>query len=347
MRSTRLKISYLRNKISDLLPDENDILGYAGISNILIIESLNESYNLLSLLEAYNEKFETILAKRNVAHLIDNANHYLNEIWNSEQKADRFNDFLNSIAQIRFTLKESYLSLTENTLKLEIEIVQAKEALEELTVDLEEIKHTRTEINLIKTESSEFIQELEQKHKLSIENETRINKFVENIELIDADLKGTSEKINVWKSEVQTIREDITKKQAEFIKIKTEIEQVQENNENNEEILEGLIKTLNEQLELNDKHQDYIKKTIEDVSRAGMAGSFKKRKDELKWIQFFWAVLTIASISGLLILSYTIVKPLIDSQAFELNQLLIKIPVFASAVWLGGFVQNNTALLLE
>lgn len=72
-----------------------------------------------------------------------------------------------------------------------------------------------------------------------------------------------------------------------------------------------------------------------------MAGSFKKRKDELRWTQFIWASLTIISVGGLIWLSYTLVKPLLNGQDLDLNQLYFKIPVIASAVWLGWFCSKQ------
>ena len=55
MKGIRHKISLLRNKISENLPDDNDIFGYAGISKKIIIESLSESYDLLSVLEEHKD----------------------------------------------------------------------------------------------------------------------------------------------------------------------------------------------------------------------------------------------------------------------------------------------------
>lgn len=337
MKSTRLKISHLKNKISDNLPDTADILGYAGISKAIILDSLSESYNILSVLEEYNDKFETIFAKRSVAELIDKSNHYLNDIWGTDNATTEFNEFLNIIAQIRFILKDTYLSLNNNPLRLESEIIMAKEQLSELSKDLDQIKLIKLEIETIKDDSTTFIDELEAKHTLSIENENKINEFVESIESIDEDLIGTNEKINVWKSEIQTIKEDISSKQAEIVKLKTETELIQTKNEENQLLIDKFKKTLEVQLSINKTQQDYIQKTIEDVSRAGMAGSFKKRKDELKWIQLAWAISTILSIAGLLVISYTIIKPLIGQPDIKMAQFYIKIPVFAAAVWLGWF----------
>lgn len=337
MRSTRSKITHLKNKISENLPDTADILGYAGISKTVILDSLSDSYDILAVLEEYNDKFETIFAKRSVAELIDSTNHYLNDIWGTDNATAKFNEFLNYIAQIRFILKDTYLSLNNNPLRLESEIIKAKEQLLELSQDLDQIKAIKSEIDTIKNDSAAFIDELEAKHTLSIENEKKINDFVDSVESIDEELTGTNEKIKVWKSEIQTIKEDISNKQAEIIKLKTETEQVQTKNKDNQILIDKFKDILDEQLSINKTQQDYIQKTIEDVSRAGMAGSFKKRKDELKWLQFAWAFFTILSIAGLLIISYNIIKPLMIMQNIDIVQLYIKIPVFASAVWLGWF----------
>ena len=337
MKGIRQRISLLRNKISENLPDGNDIFGYAGISKKIILESLSESYDLLSVLEEHKDKFETIFAKRSVSLAIDNSNQFLNEELGRRHTADKFNDFLYQIANIRFHLKEAYLSLSNNSLRIESEMALAKETLIELTADLDEIKSIKSEIDSIKTDSSTFIAELEAKHTLAIENEKKVNEFVANIEEIDEELTGTNEKISVWKSELLAIKEDIIKKQTEFSKLKAEIEQTQVTNNVNQTNIDKFTKTLKDQLDLNTEHQSYIKKTIEDVSRAGMAGSFKKRKDELKWIQLAWAISTIVSIAGLLWISYSIVEPIIANQDFNINHILFKLPVFASAVWLGWF----------
>ncbi len=341
MRATRHKISLLKNRIAENLPDDNDIFGYSGISKALIINSLNESYDLLSVLEDYNDKFETIIAKRSVALFIDNANYYLNDVLKSEVAVEKFNDFLINISQLRFNLKEAYITLSERPLKLDIEIKQAKAVLEELSSDLEELKKFKEKINEIKTNSFEFIGELESKHKAALENDKIISEAVENIETIYSELEGTNEKIKIWKSEIQTAKEDISKKQAEIAKLKTEIEQIQIKNKESQLNIDKFSKTLEEQLTTNKEQQKYIQKTIEDVSRAGMAGSFKKRKDELRWSQFIWAFLTIISVGGLICLSYSLVKPLLSGQKLDLNQLYFKIPVIASAVWLGWFCSKQ------
>lgn len=341
MRSLRQRISILRNKINENLSEDKDLYGYLGISKTVIIESLDESYSLLAVLEEFNDKLETVFVKREVAKNIDKAHSFLDHGLHSSEVDKEFNNLLKCIAKIRFALKESYISLSTEPFRVDYELTKAKESLELLTIDLEKIKDTSDEIIEIKTNSEEFITDLEVKHKTSIENEVKINEFVESIEQTDENLSATNEKINLWKSEVQTIREDIANKQVDITKLKTETEQIKDDNLESQSILSNQKSELNTHLENNEKQQEEIQKTIEDVSRFGMAGSFKKRKDELKNAQVLWAISTVIALSGLIAASYLIVKPILDSGDFEINQLLYKIPVFASCVWLGWFCSKQ------
>ena len=239
---------------------------------------------------------------------------------------DNFNDFLINIAQIRYNLKEAYITLTEKPLRLDIEIKQAKNALKELSNDLVKLNEIKQVIDEIKNNAQEFIGELENKHKTALENDITISKAVEKIEIVD---------------NIQNLKDEISNKQLEITKLKTEIEQIQVKSKESQLLINNFSNTLTEQLKINGKQQDYIQKTIEDVSRAGMAGSFKKRKDELRWTQFTWSFLTIISVGGLIWLSYSIMRPFLDGQEINFNQLYLKIPVIASAVWLGWFCSKQ------
>lgn len=341
MRGTRRKISLLKNKISDSIPNDNDVFGYAGISKTLILDSLTESYNLLEVLDEYNDRFEVIFAKRNVAQFIDNANNYLNNILGNDIQMDNFNDFLINIAQIRYNLKEAYITLTEKPLRLDIDVKHAKNALEELSNDLVELNGIKQVIDEIKNNAQEFIGELENKHKTALENDITIGKAVEKIEIVYNELEETSKIIKGWKLDIQNLKDEISNKQIEITKLKTEIEQIQVKSKESQLLINNFSNTLTEQLKINGEQQFYIQQTIEDVSRAGMAGSFKKRKDELRWTQFTWSFLTIISVGGLIWLSYSIMRPFLDGQEINFNQLYLKIPVIASAVWLGWFCSKQ------
>lgn len=341
MKSLRMRISHLKNKISENLGDENDLYGYLGISKVSILESMNESYDLLAPLEEFNDKFETVFAKRKVAHYIDQISLFFDKYFDTRKAEGRFNDLLDAVAGIRYILKETYISLSKKPLRVDSELAKAKESLKDSITTLEEMEKVKLEIDEIKTNSIDFITELETKHETSITNEERIVKFTERVDEIDEELSGTNEKINIWKTEIQSLKEDISLKQTEIVSLKSKVETLLEQNSDLQENIETNNNELTEQISLNEKHQKQIQETIDDVSRSGMAGSFKKRKDELRWTQTFWSFMTIVALGGLIAVSYFIVEPFLKGQPIDINQLFFKIPIFASAVWLGWFCSKQ------
>lgn len=341
MKSLRIRISHLRNKVSEKLGDENDLFGYLGINKVGILESLEESYNLLAPLEEFKDKFETIFAKRKVAYYIDQINLFFDKYLESNKATDKFNDCLESVAGIRYVLRETYISISNKPLRIDSELAKARDSLTDSIATLEKIVAVKEQIDDIKDSSVEFISELESKHENSIKNEERIVEFATKAEEIDEELTGTNEKIGVWKIEIQSLKEDIASKQTSIASLKTEVEGLVEKNNELQESVENKDELLNTQISLNKKHQTQIQETIDDVSRSGMASSFKKRKDELRWTQIFWSGMTIVALCGLIFVSYFIVEPFLKGEPVELNQLFFKIPMFASAVWLGWFCSKQ------
>lgn len=114
MRTIRLRITRLKNKIADTFSDDNDILGYAGINKENILKSLSESYDLLAPLEEFDSELETIIAKREVASCLEDINWFIDEGYHSDNAINEFNNCLNSVAKIRFVLRETLISLLRN-----------------------------------------------------------------------------------------------------------------------------------------------------------------------------------------------------------------------------------------
>ena len=258
MKSLRLRISHLKNKISENFVDDNDLYGYLGINKIGIIESLNESYDLLAPLEEFNDKLETVFAKREVAKYIDVINLFFDKYFGSRKADDKFNDLLNAVAGIRYILRDTYISISNKPIRIDSELAKAKEALIDSSTTLEEIDKVKLEIDEIKTNSAEFISELETKHDTAIKNEERIIEFTEKVDEIDEELSGTNEKINIWKAEIQTLKEDISSKQTDIASLKSQVETLLEQNSELQENIETNTSDLTEQVSLNEKHQKQI-----------------------------------------------------------------------------------------
>ena len=79
MKVSKQRISIIKRKVEEILPNEDDIFGYQGISKEKILESLNESYDLLNSLEEYDDKLEVVFLKRKIHDLFEEVNLYLKD----------------------------------------------------------------------------------------------------------------------------------------------------------------------------------------------------------------------------------------------------------------------------
>lgn len=336
MKSTRQRITLLQNKIKETFPDEQtDLYGFEGISKELILESLSESYDLLNSLEDFQGKLEAILLERKIADLFEKANAQLKDK-GFEKRLNDFNDFLNILAKIRFSIKQAYITLAKDPIRTETEIKKAKDELVALTNTLTEVKKAAEEIESIKEESQSFVDDLSERQEKSIASEKKIDEFLAKVDGLHTHATEISENLETWNEEIEEAKESIKTNETAFSKLTKEITDQKAKNSENIEKINAELKRIGEVSVVNAEQQTEIQKTIEDANRLGMAGAFKKRKDELRIPLLFWTTISIATLTGLVILSYSLVQDLLKSEV-ELNELFVKIPIFASSVWLGWF----------
>jgi hypothetical protein len=180
------------------------------------------------------------------------------------------------------------------------------------------------------------LNELKIKHELSIENENKIYEFLNIIEETQENLTEAEEQIESWKNEIKEIDAYFITTKKEIQELDEKINNVNEKNLKNVVSIDQQIKDNKDIIKTNNQQQKEIQKTIEDANRHGMAGSFKKRKDELTLPLRLWTAATILSLLGLITISYFIVEPILTG-SFEHQDIYVKIPIFASCVWLGWF----------
>lgn len=65
MQASKTRLTKLKNKLDEKLPDENDLYGFEGISKDMILTVIDDSYKILSALDNFKNSFEAILLKRN------------------------------------------------------------------------------------------------------------------------------------------------------------------------------------------------------------------------------------------------------------------------------------------
>lgn len=150
MEQTKQNLTLLISRINESLPDDNDLKGFLGISKALITDVLTQSNALLIPLKEFDNSFEVIVLKRELAELFEKINKELDERF-EKIKPDKFQSFLKQVTKIKFLIKETYISVASNAaIRTEAEIVRAKEELTLLSSNNEELKRINTELITLK-----------------------------------------------------------------------------------------------------------------------------------------------------------------------------------------------------
>ncbi|AGA77651.1 coiled-coil domain-containing protein [Echinicola vietnamensis] len=334
MKSIRQRLTLLINNIDENLPDEEDIYGYEGISKRIITQSLKESYDLLGNLDDYKDKFEVIFLQRSLADLIKESKENLKGgiLKSAESK---FDDFLNNVQKIRYLIRETYIAVTDHPIRVDIDLKKAKDQLSELASDIDDLSDLYEKLESIKKSSEGFLQKLEEKDEFYTEHVESINSSETEIKSAKEKIQIIAEQIAEWQEQIKTSSTSIANNKGNYEALVEDISSLKEEIQEAKSEFSEELDSLHEANSKNEEQQALIQKTIEDANRAGMAGSFKKRKDELRLPLIFWQYFTILTLGLLIYLSFVLIKPLISDPNWE--EIIIKLPILASCVWLCWF----------
>lgn len=345
MKTSKQRISLLKNKIEEKLSEENDIYGFEGISKKLIIDLLNESYNLLGVIDDFTNSLEVIILKRELVLLIDEANNYLNG--NFPDK-NNFNEFLNIISKIKKTIKITYISVTEKPFRVESDMKKATEDLAGLIKKREDIESVHTEILNAEKDVEEFRTNnndvLDKISKKLFEVSTLHSDITEKLKIIETSFNSVS----AWTETISGLNKNASsvKKEIEELKtnMSTDIDTLSKKITTAKE-LEEILKNL---FEKDKEFQAQIEKTITDANQHGMAGSFFKRKEELKWPTIFWAGASILSILLFAAVSAFIIMPelFINLDKIQIPKQMqenfwYRFALIGPMIWLGWFTSKQ------
>lgn len=300
----------------------------------MIVSVVDESYDVLSLLDDYASSFEAILLERKTSDYYDKMSKLLRD--KIETRKDDFNEFLNLLSKLHYRIKEAYIAVAKEPIRTEAQISIAKNALSELQNNLQEISPVYDELKSVSTTLDSLNQAAIEGQKKTIANEEKVISYLEEIESLKSDATTSAQQIPIWEQSIQTIKEDIGSKTVEYTELKKKVDILKEDSEKILEQNRQQQETLNAQLKQNEEFSEQIQKTIEDANRHGMAGSFKKRKDELNKSLILWGIATVVSILILIFLSYKVLLE-IKKEDLEVGKILARLPIFASCVWLGWF----------
>jgi len=263
MEQTKERLTRVIETIKESFPDENDLKGFLGISRALIIEALTETEVLLISLKEYDNRFETIILKRNLAELFEKINKELEEKFD-KIKPTQFNSILNHITKIRASVRDAYFAVVnEPAIRTEAEISKAKEELNLLSSNIEEIKKINTDlttlkettiqnittsqeevtalkdstvksindihtaITLLKESATKIVTDFEETQKTSTENEKKINDFIIKIEAHNTAIEAIEKNTILWEQEINKTKEEIAANSTEYTSLNTKSKTLQ------------------------------------------------------------------------------------------------------------------------
>jgi hypothetical protein len=339
VKAIKTRITNLSTRIEKIFPEKEELLQFPGINRELILDSLAQSYKTIQLIDDLPETFEVVLLKRKLALLFDSANKYLKEKYEDES-AEEFNEFLNTLASIHYSAQETYILLSKQPIRIDDDLSKAKKDYSELTESIATLQPLLTELQKKYNEKKSLIDDLVKQYEKSLEDTKTIAEFSNKI----ASVKKSADKslgsihlieetINIQKNDLITKNETGT---SLLQKLKLALDAVEDLKQQTATLVNGLQGNITK----NDNFQLEIQKTIEDSSRMGMAASFKRRKDELRTPYWIWSMSTVATIILLIMTSYQVFVNL-NARSFDLNYLLLRLPILAAFVWLGWFCARN------
>ncbi|GHV89336.1 hypothetical protein AGMMS50267_16960 [Spirochaetia bacterium] len=336
MKTEKQRLTRITTTVKEKFPDGNDIFGYNGITKEGIIHSLESSYTFLGLLEEINNEVETVWIKRKLAKYFDELSGILKE-FNTDSWGQRFDRFLDIILEMRISVKELYITLTNNPIRADEDIQKAKE---QYNILQNASASVATELKTIKDGSEETEGLLEELNTLK----TSLTKTNEEAKKIIANITGIEKNANESSETIEDVTPKITATFTELKELQRSLNVESEkintmsiNCEKNIEKINQRETTLKKQIEMDANLQKEIQQTLQDVNRHGMAGAFLKRKQELKATSAIWAVLSVISMGVLIFVSYKFAIAVLDTDSADIIKHLFKIPSVIAGIWLCWF----------
>jgi hypothetical protein len=336
MKNEKQRLTRIITSIREKFPEGNDIFGYNGITKEGVISSLEQTKTFLGLLEEINNDIETVWIKRKLAKFFDEINGIIKEM-NADTWIQRFDHFLDLIFEMRISVKQLYIALTDKSIRADEDIQKAKDEYTELQNSCNSIG---AELELIKDGSVKTEKLLEEMEALKM-NLTSAN---DEAKKVIVSITGIEKKTN---ESSKTIEEVTPKIAATFTEIKElqktlnvdaeKINTISVICEKNVEKIKKQEEILQKQIETDQKIQRDIQQTLQDVNKHGMAGAFQKRKQELKWTSIIWGFLSVISMGALVCISYLFALAVFDSNSSDILRHLFKIPSILAGIWLCWF----------
>lgn len=217
-------------------------------------------------------------------------------------KQGDLNAFLRNLSYLREAVSFTYLYLTQDPVRSELELAQLaddvnklknqKNELEESISDLEEIISLKSGLQQSTVDVANLISDIKEKSEEFVKISENISNTQELVSDIHRDISAINKNINELNNDSVRMSESI---HDEYVSV--EDAKVQELK---------FIDALETLTKKSTQHQKEINKILGDANRVSMAASFKERKDELTKSIKVYDIVNYASLTLIVVLSVVI-----------------------------------------
>lgn len=336
MKTVKASITRIISSIETSLPEGNDVYGFSGINKELLIDGLKETHGLLSALESHKDTFDVLYMKRSISSLSKNCSEYLKSKYKEGPLKDsKFDSFLNDIFSIRRIVKETYLLTISGCIRSEAEISSIHEQLTELSSLLDDYNAYKDTAITAKNTINDIKDNLISLNDKLSDADAQYSNLQSSSEWLYSHIKEMDSNAKSYLSEIETTKGFIVKNKIAYNKSKERLDNLVDScsyiSEQSTSILE-----LNKQINQDFKSQkDYIQSIIDDANRASMAGSFKKRKDELDKPINISSVIMNSSLILIGVISFYLLKLSgFTTNEFDAIGFFSKLPIVTPFIWI-------------
>jgi hypothetical protein len=338
MQDVKTKLTKLINLWNEKVPDEQDLWGYLGVSKVNVSASLEEIRILVNQIEPFDSVFEVVWFKRNTSKLLKQIRHFLEDALEDDKKKELFNDFLNALSELRFEAIRTFYLVNKQPIRAEAELAGLKEKAAELSALVDSMASQAAEVvntrAVVDAAAQASVAAQASTDKATSEVNEKLALAIKAAESID----GVADRAEEQEKAIEVSSKAITEAQTRIKELEIKTSDVSARTEKESKAVGDLASLLTSEISKNEKFQKIIEQTLGDANRSGMAGSFKNRKDELKWTMWAWGGVFAVSMIALGIAGwYTFGKALAAGQSIEPMEFVNHLPLLGPFIWLGWF----------
>jgi hypothetical protein len=336
MNQIKSGLTRLKNRVSEKISEEQDVLGFSGVTKAGIVSFIDRAYGLISRLEALRGTFAIVTLKRKIVPAVESCKNALDAAIADEPDKEKFDEFLNGLTKIHDDIYMTYVVYCSEGINIEADIGVLGAAVTDLSGQIAELRPTVEEL----AKSLDSIQEMNSKSEEILDAQEEIRDqstaLIAEIEKAKTSALASAEVLTKYENNAKNEQDTINSLARKAAKTDQHIKQVIAEVAGKTELMDAALAKANSAATENERQQQEITKTLEAASKYGMAASFKERKNELRLPMLLWSVVFVLAIAALFATGVVYIVPQIAAgETPKATDILIKLTLVSPLIWLG------------